>query len=121
MRFKHYLLIAVLVYGLIAGVRLGSPYVRNMMFSHEMDSQANLMKFGTAIRARNRLLESARQYKVPVGEDNLVVIKDEEKGLVTVEAEYSVTATIPFGLYSYTWHFHPVVRNKIPPKPQRNF
>ena len=57
MRFKHYLLIAVLVYGLIAGVRLGSPYVRNMMFSHEMDSQANLMKFGTAIRARNRRSE----------------------------------------------------------------
>lgn len=121
MRLKHYLLIAVLIYGVIAGVRLGTPYVRNLMFSHEMDSQAHLMNFGTAIRARNRLLDSAREYKVPVDDNNLVVIKDEDKGIILVEAEYSMTVTIPFGIYSYTWKFHPVVRNKIPPKPQRSF
>lgn len=121
MRLKNYIIIAVLIYGGVAGVRLGTPYIRNKIFSHEMGIQAHLMNYGTVIRARNRLLDSAREYKVPVNGDNLVVVKDEERGLIRVEAKYSMTVTVPFGLYSYTWYFHPVVLKKIPPKPQRSF
>ncbi len=107
MRLKHYLMIIILILACISGWRMGEPHLKSYMFASEIDDQTRFMNFGTAIRARNRVMDSVRQLDLPVTEDQLIVIRDESKNQLYIEARYSMTTQLPFGLHSFTWHFNP--------------
>jgi len=106
MKIKNILLAIIIIYGLFAGARFGTPLIRSKMFAHEMDGQAGLMKFGTAGVAKERLLETARSYRVPVNEKNLKVFKDEVKGYISIEVQYEMVVTFPPSKFTHTWKFH---------------
>jgi hypothetical protein len=107
MKIKRILIWVIILYGLFAGARLGTPLIRAKMFAHEMDSQAGLMKFGTAIQAQARLLETANSYGVPVTSENLKVLKDEIKGHISIEVQYEMVVTFPPFKFTHTYTFHP--------------
>ena len=116
-RLKNILIIFVLGYGLISGVRLGTPWLRGKMFAHEMETRARgLVMDGTAEGVKRKLLYEAKGYKIPVTEENLVVIKDLYAGKVLVEARYRVDVVLPFGWYTHVWDFHPRYEETIPSK-----
>ena len=106
MKIKRIVVAIILIYALFAGVRMGAPWIRNKMFAHEMESQAGLMKFGTAVRARNVLMDTAQSYRVPINEKNLKIVKDEVKGYILIETSYQIVVTFPPFKYTYTWKFH---------------
>ncbi len=106
MKIKRILIATILIYALFAGSRMGVPWIRNRMFTYEMQNQAGLMKFGTALRARNVLMSTAQSYKVPISEKNLKIEKDEVKGNILIEVNYEVVVTFPPFKYTHTWKFH---------------
>jgi len=114
MKIKRILIWVIIIYGIFAGARLGTPLIRAKMFSHEMDSQAGLMKFGTALQAKARLLETARSYGVPVTSENLKIVKDEIKGNISIEVQYEMVVTFPPFKYTHTYRFHPKSESGFP-------
>ena len=121
MKIKKILIWVIIIYGLFAGVRLGTPLIRSKMFSHEMDSQAGLMKFGTAQQAKSRLLETANSYRVPVTSDNLKVFKDEVKGNILIEVQYEMVVTFAPFKYTHTYRFHHTSETGFPVSKKKDF
>ncbi|TNF47790.1 hypothetical protein EP232_03085 [bacterium] len=121
MKIKNILIAIIIIYGLFAGARFGAPLIRSKMFAHEMDSQAGLMKFGTPLLAKERLLETARSYKVPVTEKNLKVLKDEIKGHISIETQYEMVVTFPPFGFTHTWKFHHKSEAGFPPVKRDDF
>ncbi len=121
MKIKKILIWVIILYGLFAGARLGTPLIRAKMFSHEMDSQAGLMKFGTAIQAQARLLETANSYGVPVTSDNLKIVKNDIKGQISIETRYEMVVTFPPFKFTHTYVFHPRSEAGYPPIKKNDF
>ena len=107
-RMKKYIIAVVAFYLLISGVMVGMPYLRNVMFSDELDTIARGLNYdGTILRATNRLIQAAASNNIPVTKEDLVVIKDLKTHYTLVEVKYSVNVSTPFDLYTYVWDFHP--------------
>ena len=107
-RIKNYIIALVVFYLLISGVMIGMPYLRNVMFSDELDTIARGLNYdGTTLRATNRLMKAAASNNIPVTKEDLVVIKDPKTHYTLVEVKYSVPVSTPFDLYTYVWDFHP--------------
>jgi len=115
MNIKKILIWTVVLYLIVSGVMIGTPYVRNVMFSDEVDNIARGLNYdGTIVRAKNRLTESARSNKIPVTQEDFIVIKDPKTNYTLIEIKYSVTVSTPFELYTHVWNFHP--RSEYPMK-----
>ena len=107
-RLKNFLIWTAVFYLLVSGVMIGMPYIRNVMFSDEVDNIARGLNYdGTLVRAKNRLTEAARSNKIPVTREDFAVIKDPKTNYTLIEVKYSVEVTTPFGLYTHVWDFHP--------------
>ena len=106
-RIKNYLIGIIVLYLLVSGVMIGIPYIRNAMFSDEVDNIARGLNYdGTVMRATNRVIEAARSNNIPVTKENFVIIKDPKTNYTLVEIKYSVTVSTPFELYTHVWNFH---------------
>jgi len=107
MNIKKILIAAIVIYGLISAWMIGTPYIRNVMFSEEVDNIARGLNYdGTIKRARNRLNKAARSNHIPITEKDFVIIKDPKTKYTLVEVTYSVTVSTPFELYTHVWNFH---------------
>jgi hypothetical protein len=107
-KIRNYTITLVTLYLLISGVMIGMPYVRNVIFSDEMDNIARGLNYdGTILRATNRLIEAAASNNIPVTKEDFVVIKDRKTHYTLLEVKYSVTVSTPFDLYTHVWDFHP--------------
>ena len=106
-RIRKYLIGIIVLYLLVSGVMIGMPYVRNVMFTDEVDNIARGLNYdGTITRATNRVIEAARSNNIPVTKENFVITKDPKTNYTLVEVKYSVTVTTPFELYTHVWNFH---------------
>jgi len=106
-RLRKYLIGFIVLYLLVSGWMIGVPYIRNVMFSDEVDNIARGLNYdGTINRAKNRLAEAARSNHIPITMENFVVIKDPKTKYTLVEVKYSVTVSTPFELYTHVWNFH---------------
>jgi len=106
-RIIKYLIGIIVLYLLVSGATIGMPYVRNVMFSDEVDNIARGLNYdGTITRATNRVIESARSNHIPVTKENFVIIKDPKTHYTLIEVKYSVTVSTPFELYTHVWNFH---------------
>lgn len=121
MKAKNIVIWVLIIYGIFAGARMAAPLIRARMFAHEMESQAGFMKFGSALQARTRLLETAASYRVPVTSENLKIVKDEIKGYISIEAQYEMVVTFPPFKYTYTYRFHPTAETGFPPVRKDDF
>jgi hypothetical protein len=107
-RMKNYIIILVSVYLLVSGVMIGMPYIRNVLFSDELDNIARGLNYdGTILRATNRLIKAAASNNIPVTKEEFVVIKDPKTHYTLIEVKYSVEVSTPFELYTHVWNFHP--------------
>jgi len=107
MNIKKILIGIIVLYALASGAMIGMPYVRNVMFSDEVDNIARGLNYdGTITRATNRVIESARSNNIPVTKENFVIIKDSKTYYTLIEVKYSVTVSTPFELYTHVWNFH---------------
>jgi len=107
-RFRSYLIGIIVLYALVSGWMIGMPYVRNVMFSDEIDNIARSLNYdGTITRATNRVVEAARSNHIPITEKDFVITKDPKTSYTPVEVKYSVTVSTPFELYTKVWDFHP--------------
>jgi len=108
-KLRNFIIGVLVLYLVIFGFMIGIPYVRNIMFSDEVDNIARGLNYdGTIVRATNRLREAVRTNKIPVTEKDFVIIKDPKTNYTLVEVKYSVTVSTPFfDLYTHVWNFHP--------------
>jgi hypothetical protein len=107
-KIKTFIIWFVALYLLVSGIMIGIPYIRNVMFSDEVDNIARGLNYdGTLLRATNRLKAAARSNKIPVTDEDLIVKKNEKTNHALVEVKYTVTVTTPFGLYTHVWDFNP--------------
>lgn len=108
MNIKKILIWISVLYLLVSGVMIGTPYVRNVMFADEVDNIARGLNYdGTIVRAKNRLTEAARSNKIPVTQEDFIIKKDLKTNDTLIEIKYSVTVSTPFELYTHVWNFHP--------------
>ena len=108
MNIKKILIWTIVLYAIVSGAMIGMPYVRNVMFSDELDNIARGLNYdGTVTRATNRLKEAARSNKIPVTEKDFVITKAPKTNYTVIAVKYSVTVSTPFELYTYVWNFHP--------------
>jgi hypothetical protein len=106
-RIRKYLIGIIVLYLLVSGVMIGMPYVRNVMFTDEVDNIARGLNYdGTITRATNKVKEAARSNKISVTKENFVIIKDPKARYTLIEVKYSVTVSTPFELYTHVWNFH---------------
>ncbi len=107
MNLKRILIGTVVLYALVSGVMIGMPYIRNVIFTDEVDNIARRLKFdGTITRARNQVNEAARSNKIPITEKDFVITKDPKTNYTLIEIKYSVTVSTPYELYTHVWNFH---------------
>jgi len=107
-RLRNYLTGVIVLYALISGWMIGMPYVRNVMFSDEIDNIARSLNYdGTIARATNRVVEAARSNHISITENDFVITKDPKTSYTLVEVKYSVSVSTPFELYTKVWNFHP--------------
>jgi len=107
-RLKNYIIWIVVLYLLVSGIMVGVPYVRNVMFSDELDNIARGLNYdGTILRATNRLIKAAADNNIPVSKEDFVVIKYPKTHYTVVEVKYSVEVSTPLDLYTHVWNFNP--------------
>ncbi len=99
-----WVLIAAVVYSCVV---VFLPWFRNYLFQGDIEEIIREVGYQSLGRARDRALVSARQNSVPVDEGNLVTTRDETTGLVTIEAQYTVTVKLGGEVYTKVWRFHP--------------
>lgn len=118
MNLKKILAAAIVIYAVVSLWRIGTPYIKNAMFSNDLDTIARTLSVdGTVERARSQVLEAIRINEIPAGDEGITVVRDERTRQVLVEVRYSVSVTTPFGLYTHTWNFDPQAQyglQKIP-------
>jgi hypothetical protein len=83
------------------------PWFRNYLFQKDLDEFIKEVGYQTISHTRGKVLISARQNGIPVNDDNLVTVRDESTGLVTFEAQYTVTVKLGGEVYAKVWNFHP--------------
>ena len=106
-RIRKYLIGIIVLYLLVSGVMIGLPYVRNVIFTDEVDNIARGLNYdGTVLRATNRLIKAADSNNIPVTKEDFVVIKDPKTRYTLIEVKYSVEVSTPFELYTHEWNFH---------------
>jgi len=106
MNLKKILILVVVVYGLISAWMIGTPFIKNAMFSNDLDNIARTLSVdGTVEKARNQVNEAVKLDKIPASPDNYVIIKNKTTRQVLIEVPYTVKVTTPFGLYTYVWNF----------------
>ena len=65
-KLRNYLIVAVVLYLLVSGWKIGMPYVRNVMFADEVDNIARGLNYdGTILRATNRVNKAALSNHIP--------------------------------------------------------
>jgi len=107
-KLRNYLIVVIVLYLLVSGWMIGMPYIRNVMFSDELDNIARGLNYdGTILRATNRLIKAAASNNIPVAKEDFVVIKDPKTHYTLIEVKYSVEVSTPFELYTHVWNFHP--------------
>jgi hypothetical protein len=108
MNLKRILIATVVIYAIISGWTIATPYFNNAMLSNDIDTFARSLSVdGTVERARIRVLESIRVNEIPATDADITIIKDKQTKQVLIEVKYSVSVSTPFDLYTYTWHFNP--------------
>jgi hypothetical protein len=106
-RIRKYIVGIIILYALASGWMIGMPYVRNVMFTDEVDNIARGLNYdGTVSRATNRVNKAALSNHIPITEKDFVIIKDLKTHYTLVEVKYSVTVSTPFELYTHVWNFH---------------
>ena len=108
MDLKKIIVILVVAYAVVSLWMIGAPYIKNAMFSNDLDNIARYLSVdGTVSTARKQVKEAIDYHGVPVPEDGVTIVKDAGTRQVLVEVRYSVSVTTPFGLYTHVWHFAP--------------
>ncbi|MDF1535440.1 MAG: hypothetical protein P1S46_02930 [bacterium] len=123
MNLKKILVAAAVIYAVVSLWRIGTPYIKNAMFSNDIDTIARTLSVdGTVEKARLQVLESARLNEIPVTEGKFTIVKDEQTRQVLIEVKYTVQVKTPFELYTHTWNFSPRAEKglqKLPSVPNR--
>ncbi len=121
MNLKKIIIAAVVIYAVISGWRIATPYFNNAMLSNDIDTFAKSLSVdGTVGKARNRVLESIRVNGIPATEEDITITKDKQTKQVLIEVKYSVSVTTPFDLYTHTWHFNPRAEKGLQRLPNPN-
>jgi len=108
MNLKKVLVILVIGYLVVSGWRIGTPYVKNVMFQNDLDTIARTLSVdGTVQKARNQVKNAVIYNGIPAAEEGFTILKDEKTRQVVVEAKYTVSVTTPFGFYTHVWNFAP--------------
>jgi hypothetical protein len=108
MNLKRVLVILVITYLVISTWRIGAPYIKNAMFSNDLDNIARILSVeGEVGKARRQVREAAVYHGIPASDDQITVIKDTDNRQVLVEVKYAVPVKTPFGLYTHVWNFAP--------------
>jgi hypothetical protein len=114
MNLKRVLIIVVLIYGVVSAWMITTPYLKNAMFSNDLDDIARVLSVeGELEKAKNQVRKAIQVHEIPAAEENITVIRDENTMQVLIEVRYSVPVTTPFGLYTHTWNFSPRVEKGI--------
>jgi hypothetical protein len=98
---KLLVVIALLAGAIYVGIQFGMPYYRYQAFKNEVKDIARL-ELGQTERTKAQILEAAKGLKIPIEEENLIVMKKEKS--VRVQTEWSETVDV-YGLYQDTLHF----------------
>lgn len=108
MNLKNILIAVVVIYAVVSGWTIATPYFNNAMLSNDIDTFARSLSVdGTVERARIRVLESMRVNEIPATDADITIIKDKETRQALIEVKYSVSVSTPFDLYTHTWNFAP--------------
>ena len=120
MNLKKILIAVIVIYAVVSGWRIGTPYLNNAMLSNDIDTIARSLSVdGTVERARNRVLKSVRSNNIPATEEDFTIIKDKRTRQVLIEVKYTVQVSTPFDLYTHTWHFAPRAEKGLQKLPGR--
>ena len=98
---KPLITIALLVAAVYAGYRFGMPYYRYAAFKSDVKEIAR-MELGDAERTRKQVYETAQEFKIPIEEQDIEVVKKEKT--VRVRTAWSVDVDL-FGIYRKTLPF----------------
>lgn len=98
---KPLLMLAILAALAYAGFQFGMPYYRYSAFKSEVKAITQI-ELGDVKTTKAEVYEAAQKYKIPVGEEDIRVTKEEKT--VRVQTEWSVTVDL-FGLYQRTLDF----------------
>ena len=108
MNLKRIIVIFVIAYLVVSTWMIGEPFIKNAMFSNDLDNIARILSVdGTVGAAHRQVREAAIYHGIPASEKEFTIIKDVENRQVIVQVRYSVSVTIPFGLYTHVWNFAP--------------
>jgi hypothetical protein len=110
---KKLFLLVLLGVVLYSGVTVGMPWLRNYMFQKDIEELIREVGYNSIASVRGKVLLSARQNQIPIGEDALVTTRDEESGVVTIEARYTVTVKVGGEAYTKVWEFHPIATRVV--------
>jgi hypothetical protein len=99
---KPLLVIGILVLAAYSGVQFGTPYYRHSAFENDVKDIARTSS-GDLKKAKEDVYASATEYKVPIGEDDIVVEKRGNK--IHIQTSWSQTIDI-LGLYQKTVDFN---------------
>lgn len=99
---KPVLSIAILVIAAYSAFQFAMPYYRHASFKSDVKEIARLAVDSSAEKISSRVYESAREFKIPIKEDDIQVIRKEK----TFQVKTSWTEEVNiFGLYHKTLHF----------------
>ena len=96
--------IALLVYCV---VQFGTPYYRYTAFKSEVKAVTQI-ELGDVGKIKEKVLEAAQHYKIPVGEEDIEITKQDKT--VLVRTEWSVTVDL-LGLYQRKLDFKINIEN----------
>ncbi len=99
---KPLLVIGILILAVYSGVQLGIPYYRHSAFENDARDIARVSS-GDVKKVKEDVYASAINFKVPIGEDDIVVEKRGNK--IHIQTAWSQTVDI-LGLYQRTVDFN---------------
>ncbi len=92
---KPVFIIGILALAVYSGIQFGVPYYRYSAFKNEVTDIARISQ-GDLKKVREDVYTSAVQYKVPVGEDDILIEKKDNK--IHIRTSWSHTVDI-LGFY----------------------
>lgn len=98
---KFVFVISLLAFFVYAGIKFGMPQYRYSAFKSDTKGFARICT-GDTEKTKEQIFERAMELKIPLKEEDIVVIKTE--GRVIVRTSWSETVDL-FGLYQKTFNF----------------
>jgi hypothetical protein len=98
---KFFVTVALIIFLVYAGIQFGKPFYRHGALKDETKEIARI-SLGHALRTQEQVFERARELKVPITKEDILVTKLERT--VRVQTSWSETVEI-LGLYEKTFDF----------------